>query len=58
MPAKTEPQPLEFPVLGLNTLSVLFEPALMISVIARARNTTISNAPSTTPASVEIRTPR
>ena len=30
MPANTEPQPLEFPVLGLKTLSVLFEPALMI----------------------------
>ncbi len=58
MPANTEPKPLELPVLGLKTARVLFEPAAMISVIASARKTTISNAPSATPASVEIRMPR
>jgi hypothetical protein len=57
MPANTDPSPCEFPVLGLKTLSVLFEPAAMIRVIASARKTTISNAPMITPASVEIRTP-
>ena len=58
MPAKTDPRPLELPVLGLKTLSVLFDPAAMISVMASARKTTISKAPSATPASVEMRIPR
>ena len=58
MPANTEPQPCALPVVGLKTLRVLLEPAAMISVIARARNTTISNPPRITPASVEIRMPR
>src|ERR1019366_2366777 len=58
MPGISEPIPCLLWFDGLNTATVFADPACTIRVIARPRNTTISNRPRATLAVVDSRIPR